>query len=160
MITAIRRAALVLAAAPLLVVLGVSPASAATGNLCNANGNRLCLNVSGFSYGVSATATTGSGRTVNAPSAGTQGTIRLTGGSDTCLRAVSGSYGVIIGHCSGETGIIWANADNGDGTRTIWNVHFSSRRMMTDNNAGDLWIACPTSNCGGDYVWIKMQPVN
>jgi hypothetical protein len=152
-------ALLAVLAAPVLAVAVAIPASAATGNLCNANGQRLCLDVSSFANGLATFTTTGNGRTITGPSAGTQGTMRYTNGGNTCLRALDNTYNVVNGPCSGVTGILWQNLDNGDGTRTFKNVHFSSRVMVTDNIAGDPWVACP-SGCSPGYTWVRMQPLS
>ena len=134
--------------------------TSAIGGICTTSGSHLCLYAPNFNYGtIIVSSPSGSSRTVCAPMAGSTSVIRFCGSnapSDRCVDAYSANtYDLRISHCSGVSGVDWYNNDNGDGSRSLKNVHYS-RWMAGDNRSGDAWIALPLGQPGWDY---KMRPI-
>jgi hypothetical protein len=134
-----------------LVISG--SAFAATGSLCTANGKNLCVNSPNFNDGTSLT-TGGGARTIDFTGVpGGNGKLELTGGTNACITAYSAnSYVVKIESCS-STGVDWTFFDNGDGTRSFENVHYSGRYLASDNSSGDVLTAQPKGGNGWYYKW-------
>jgi hypothetical protein len=159
--TWIRRAAAAVAgmAAAGGLLMAAAPANAVvvTGSICTANGNQYCLFTADFNYGTVVTSST-SARTVCGPQAGTTENVQLCGSNappDRCIYQ-NGSQQLVIGHCSGQIGSLWRNKDNGDGTRSFENNHYTIDYAAGDNVNGHQWASVPFGTNGWYY---RMKPL-
>jgi hypothetical protein len=137
-----------------LILEIAGPAMATSGTICTSFGNHYCVGSDDLNYGTSIESKVG-GRNVtyNGP-IGTEGVISLNGGTDKCIKTVSNDYTLKIGHCS-DTGTLWVELDNGDGTR-YWLNHHTGYYMACDNTLNDVCVARPLGASGWYY---KMEPL-
>jgi hypothetical protein len=148
--------AMSLLGAAALVLAITTPASAASGKICQFNGSFDCVGSPDLNYGTSMTAETNlNGRNITfSQPVGAQGVISLNGGTDKCIKTVSNELNLVIGHCN-DTGVSWFQTVNSDGSRYWHNVH-TGYYMACDNHVNDVCVARPLGATGWFY---KMSPI-